>query len=76
MAITPAVAAAADPLAVEAAGASQQRRQKCFVMHSFKPGTSGDEFDSPQGLPPGWRRRSVVRKSGASAGQHDVYYYR
>lgn len=75
MAITPPVAAA-DLLAPEAAAASQQRHQKCFVMHSFKAGASADEFDTPQGLPPGWKRRSVMRKSGASAGQHDVYYYR
>ena len=75
MAVTPPLSAAG-PLDPESAVTTQQRQQKCFVMRSFKSGASADEFDSPQGLPPGWRRRSVMRKSGASAGQHDVYYYR
>ena len=29
-----------------------------------------------EGLPHGWSREVVIRKSGSSAGRVDIYYYR
>ncbi len=36
----------------------------------------GKKFIDCPGLPPGWKKEEVVRKSGLSAGRPDVYYYR
>ena len=75
MAVAPALTAA-DPLAAEtSAAAPQQRWHKHLAMHAFKPPAASGDYSS-RGLPPGWERRIVMRKSGASAGHHDVYYYK
>ena len=28
------------------------------------------------GLPPGWKKEEIVRKTGLSAGKTDIYYFR
>ncbi|XP_069799442.1 methyl-CpG-binding domain protein 1-like isoform X2 [Dendropsophus ebraccatus] len=53
---------------------SASEREASMCVSSASPSTMSEGWEDWPILGPGWKRRTAVRKSGASSGQSDTYY--